>query len=313
VAAALETDPALHEAVARWETRLAPLAVLATPEAPPPHVWSRIEASMPGVAPPGVARAAAVVPAAPARLGWLWRGWAIGASALAAGLAGFLVLRPAEPPRLMTVLLTQQDQPAWMVEAAGNAIRLAASTPGRCRRGGCCNSGPCRRGRRHRLRWGCPGQWPLLRHPLRPRAAGGDVGGDQPGATGRLALGTAERARAVHRPADGGGAELERDHLRRDHQKARSTRTNDSLSVTTASISGNHALKATAEPARAGGILNSQKEEGGSGEFLPPTFPAFFLKNLSPACVQSARCPVTPVEWCHRGAAMTGAASCAPR
>jgi anti-sigma-K factor RskA len=134
VAAALETDPALREAVARWEARLAPLAELATPEAPPPHVWSRIEASMPGVAPPSVAspgagRAAGVVPAAPLRLGWLWRGWAIGASALAAGLAGFLVLRPAEPPRLMTVLLTQQDQPAWMVEAAGNAIRLAALNP----------------------------------------------------------------------------------------------------------------------------------------------------------------------------------------
>ncbi|MFC7692934.1 anti-sigma factor domain-containing protein [Paeniroseomonas aquatica] len=60
----------------------------------------------------------------------LWRGWALGASALAAGLAGFIVLRPAEPPRLMTVLLTQRDQPAWVVEAdRSGALRLASINP----------------------------------------------------------------------------------------------------------------------------------------------------------------------------------------
>jgi anti-sigma-K factor RskA len=33
-----------------------------------------------------------------------------------------------EPP-LMTVLLTRQDQPAWLVEAEGGALRLAALNP----------------------------------------------------------------------------------------------------------------------------------------------------------------------------------------
>lgn len=36
VAAALPADPALREAVAAWEARLAPLVALAPPEAPPP-------------------------------------------------------------------------------------------------------------------------------------------------------------------------------------------------------------------------------------------------------------------------------------
>ncbi|MBK1662587.1 anti-sigma factor, partial [Paracraurococcus ruber] len=64
-----------------------------------------------------------------ARQGWL-RLWAFGASAVAAGLAVVLVLRPAPEPRLMTVLLTSRDQPAWLVEAAPDgAIRLASLNP----------------------------------------------------------------------------------------------------------------------------------------------------------------------------------------
>ncbi len=132
VAAALPGDAALRAAVAAWETRLAPLVRLALPESPPPDLWDRIEAALPG--------ARQVLPRQPApferrgsssaRRISLWRGWAIGASALAAGLAAFIVLRPAEPPRLMTVLLTQQDQPAWVVEAdRSGALRLASINP----------------------------------------------------------------------------------------------------------------------------------------------------------------------------------------
>jgi anti-sigma-K factor RskA len=120
VEAALPRDAALREAVARWEAMLAPLAELAPPEAPPPQLWSRIEASL---TPP------AAKPARPDWRRWLWPGWALGASAVAAGLAALLVARPAEPPRLMTVLMSQRDQPAWMVQADGNAIRLAALNP----------------------------------------------------------------------------------------------------------------------------------------------------------------------------------------
>ncbi len=131
VAAALATNPALAAEVTAWEARLAPLQALAPPEAPPPDLWQRIEAALEGHAAPAPALAAAATPAQAWRP-WLnlWRGWAIGASAVAAGLAGLLVLQPAPAPRLMTVLLTQQDQPAWTVEAdSQGALRLAALNP----------------------------------------------------------------------------------------------------------------------------------------------------------------------------------------
>ncbi|HEV7264370.1 MAG TPA: anti-sigma factor [Falsiroseomonas sp.] len=119
VARALETDKPLAEAVARWEARLAPLSALAAAESPPPDLWSRIE----------VALAPAAAPAAASRWRRLadpWRVGALGAGALAAGLAAFILLRPAPAPLMMTVLLTDRDQPAWLVQADRDAIRLAA-------------------------------------------------------------------------------------------------------------------------------------------------------------------------------------------
>ncbi len=123
VATALPSNPALRDAVAAWEARLAPLTELAVPEAPPPDLWRRIEAALPGTTP-------AEVGPAPRRRFGLWQGWALGASAVAAGLAAFIVLQPAPEPRLMTVLLTSRDQPAWVVEAQrGGALRLASLNP----------------------------------------------------------------------------------------------------------------------------------------------------------------------------------------
>jgi len=122
IAQALPTDAALRAAVAAWEARLAPLTALALPEAPPPDLWRRIEAAL-----SPAANRVPVRPPVRRGAGWLWRGWAIGASALAAGLAAFVVLRPVPPPPLMTVLLTSRDQAAWLVEAdPGGAIRLAS-------------------------------------------------------------------------------------------------------------------------------------------------------------------------------------------
>lgn len=115
--AALETDGELAAAIAAWERRLAPLQSLATPEAPPPALWARIEATLGGA--PGVARS------------WRfpWPAFGLGAGALAAGLAAFIILRPPASGPLMTVLLTSQDQPAWIVEAERGQLRLAALNP----------------------------------------------------------------------------------------------------------------------------------------------------------------------------------------
>jgi anti-sigma-K factor RskA len=120
VSRALPTHPALRDAVAAWEARLAPLTDLAPPQAPPPELWGRIEASL-------GARPEAVVTLL--RPGRLWKAWALGSTALAAGLAAFILLRPAEEPRMMTVLLTSGDQPAWLVEAEGGGLRLASLNP----------------------------------------------------------------------------------------------------------------------------------------------------------------------------------------
>ena len=119
VVQALRHDAELAATVAWWEARLAPLSSLADPEAPPPDLWPRIAAALD---PPAPAAAA----------GWWtrlldpWRLGALGAGALAAGLAAFILLQPAPAPRMMTVLLTDREQPAWLVEADAAGIRLAS-------------------------------------------------------------------------------------------------------------------------------------------------------------------------------------------
>lgn len=117
VRAWLEGDADLAASVADWEARLAPLQALAVPEAPPPALWERISRTL--------------EPAVPPARAWRfpWPVFGLGASAVAAGLAAFMMLRPPAQAPLMTVLLTSQDQPAWLVESARGEIRLAALNP----------------------------------------------------------------------------------------------------------------------------------------------------------------------------------------
>lgn len=118
-ARAVGDDPAMAALIAAWEARLAPLQALALPEAPPADLWARIERGLGG-------RPDARAPA-PARASWFTRFWAIGSTAVAAGLALFMLVNRPAPPPLMTVLLTDQRAPAFLVEAdRGGEIRLAA-------------------------------------------------------------------------------------------------------------------------------------------------------------------------------------------
>lgn len=117
VARAVERDADLASRVEHWERRLAPLTALAVPEAPPPGLWARIEAALDP-------------PSKPA-LNWRrwldpWRMGTLGATAVAAGLAAFMLLRPAPAPQLMTVLLTDREAPAWLVQADREGIRLSS-------------------------------------------------------------------------------------------------------------------------------------------------------------------------------------------
>jgi anti-sigma-K factor RskA len=116
VRAAIETDAALREEVEAWERRLAPLADTIAPAAPPPDLLARIEAALDARA----ATPSAIAPLVrPARASLLWKAWAAGATALAAGLSAFLILRPApEEPRYVAVLQQDRGAPAWVVEAS---------------------------------------------------------------------------------------------------------------------------------------------------------------------------------------------------
>ena len=96
----LATDPAFVDAVHAWEERLLPLAAATPPVEPPASLWTRIEgtAELSEPAP----HAAAVVPLALRRRLRMWQATAGAALALAAALAGFIVLRP--PPSQVAVL-----------------------------------------------------------------------------------------------------------------------------------------------------------------------------------------------------------------
>jgi anti-sigma-K factor RskA len=105
--ALLPAHPALRAAVSRWQTSLMPLTASVGPQAPPAHVWKRIEARLDG-------RASQTTSAGPApwwqRLGF-WR--AVSALAGVAVLA--LVVRVAAPPPaqapIVVVLEAQNPTP----------------------------------------------------------------------------------------------------------------------------------------------------------------------------------------------------------
>jgi len=105
IAARAQTEPALQAAIAAWQERLEPLTLLAAPEMLPASLWRRITVSTGGdVAKPS--------PGALVRA-WrsvvLWRCAAASGFALAAALAGLVLLR------------TPPDQPVAALVPAGSA------------------------------------------------------------------------------------------------------------------------------------------------------------------------------------------------
>jgi RNA polymerase sigma factor (sigma-70 family) len=145
-AALAAQDPDFARAVAAWERRLAPLAGLAPPAPPPGALWGRIGASIDALA--GAAGAGPATPEAratpagpapaPRRLGLrFWQGTTAGALALAAVLAGLIVLRPA-PTIGLAVLVPRAGGPALLALAGASgevtirpAGALAPVPPGR--------------------------------------------------------------------------------------------------------------------------------------------------------------------------------------
>lgn len=116
-------------AVLEWEEDLAPLAAAAVPLQPPAHLRSTILDAIAGKSPQ-----TSNVVRMERRLK-LWRGLAIGAVALAAALAAFIVLRPLPPSlpggKYVAVLQPEGPGPAFIATidlASGNisALRIGA-------------------------------------------------------------------------------------------------------------------------------------------------------------------------------------------
>ncbi len=120
-AAAAETriaaEPAFAAEVRRWEARLYPLTALIPALAPPASVWARIETTTGGAAVAGSAQTT-VRAANDNRVASWWRTAAIGAAAVAAGLAVFVGVRPAPVP-LVAVLAPAGSTAALLVAVAG--------------------------------------------------------------------------------------------------------------------------------------------------------------------------------------------------
>lgn len=129
VAARRQREPALDAAIAAWERRLAPLAETIAPVEAPASLLPSILARLDG-------EANRLVPLLERRLR-RWRMAALGAGALAAGLALFaltpMLRNPAQPGSFVAVLQKDAASPAFIVsvnvEARSLTIRPVAARP----------------------------------------------------------------------------------------------------------------------------------------------------------------------------------------
>ncbi len=117
-------EPALAEAIAAWERRLAPLAEAVAPVRPPPALWDRIAEATEALPPD-------VVEMPRPRRRWAWPAATAASLALAAGLAAFIVLRPPAGPPAFAVLTPINGTPAAFVAQASSdgAVLLASLSP----------------------------------------------------------------------------------------------------------------------------------------------------------------------------------------
>jgi anti-sigma-K factor RskA len=121
-------DPAFAAAVEGWEARLGPMAEGFAEVAPPAHMWARIERALEAQS----AGDSTVVHLK--RRERLWRGWAAGMTAVAAGLALVLALGVAQPDRPPANTPVEQRQPALfasLASADGSAALAVAFEPER--------------------------------------------------------------------------------------------------------------------------------------------------------------------------------------
>ena len=122
-------EPALADAIAAWERRLAPLAAAVAPVPPPRALWDRIAAATEALPADEVAerprsRRTVVRP-------WAWPAATAASLALAAALAAFIVLQPAAGPPAFAVLTPiNGTPPAFVAQASRDGgVILASLSP----------------------------------------------------------------------------------------------------------------------------------------------------------------------------------------
>jgi anti-sigma-K factor RskA len=120
-------EPAFAAAVVEWEARLAPMAEGFAEVAPPAHLWATIERAL-------EAKADGSTVVRLQRRERLWRGWAAGMTAVAAGLALVLALGVTQPDPPPSALPAEQREPALFASLAsedGSAALAVAFEPER--------------------------------------------------------------------------------------------------------------------------------------------------------------------------------------
>ncbi len=110
-------DPVVADSVVAWQNRLAPLAAVVPPQAPPPLLWRRLALAA------GIATEPAAMPMPMLARVAVWRGVAAAALAVAACL-GFLLLRPASPELVAVLSPAGAPGPGFVVRVAadGHAV-----------------------------------------------------------------------------------------------------------------------------------------------------------------------------------------------
>ena len=107
--------------VRAWNARLSPLADSVAPVPPPPSLWTRIAATLDDA--PETPETPAVIPQQRQTRTWFWQGASMALGALAAGLATFMVLRPAVAPPVQAVLKAA-DAPVFIATVARDGALL---------------------------------------------------------------------------------------------------------------------------------------------------------------------------------------------
>ena len=129
----MREEPAFEAAVWQWRERLTPLTDTQEPVTPSAEVWQRIEAALPNADPKPAIRD--IVQPVQRGLGF-WRGWAIGATAVAAAIVlylGVTVLNPLQDDGRLIAVLDRPDATGagWIatVNPSTNEVSVVALTP----------------------------------------------------------------------------------------------------------------------------------------------------------------------------------------